>query len=123
MAVSAAGIVTPDDNDDWDLVVDLALMALSIDAAIANFRRSAAGSGVVINAAGGNATTTQEVLFPSGRFTTTPSISIQNYSPLSTHSSVAIRPTTANANSFVVNVYNTSSSATTVTVGWIAVQA
>lgn len=84
--------------------------------------RVATGTGVTISAPGGGTTTSQSILFPSGLFTATPAVTIQNYSPLSTHFSVALRPSSVTTSGFALNVYNTSSSTITVTLGWIAAQ-
>lgn len=84
--------------------------------------RMASNNGVVISAPGGNTTTTLAVTFPVGLFSATPTVSIQNYSPLSTHATIATRPSSVTQSSFILNVYNTSASTTSVTLGWIAVQ-
>lgn len=52
MTTSALGVWTPGDSDDWDLTIDLAAMANSIDTVVLNTRARYEKSGATVGALG-----------------------------------------------------------------------
>lgn len=135
MPTTPGGIWTPDDNDDWDLTVDLAAMAVSIDDSVQSYVDSAilsiqesldklpasieSGS-VAVTSTAANTTTSQFVPFPPGAFMTPPNVTVTANSTVPGNILQGVSVTGVSSTGFTIHLLREN--ATTTTVYWIAVE-
>lgn len=123
MATTTSGIWTPDDSDDWDITVDLAAMANSIQSLFNSLPTAvAAGSTAAFGVIPANDFRTQTINFPSGRFSVTPKVVISLAD--GTSRNLDVRLSAKSANSITVRIGNYSSTDTPAgtVVDWVAIQ-
>lgn len=135
MATTSSGIWTPDDPDDWDLTVDLAATANSIQTVfngvsteisgintrLGRLPFSIATGSVVVpvnNAPGGTATIT----FPAGRFTSTPIVMTSKQSSGAAKYIPYVNGTSTTGTTVGAYAGDGTSATHNVVIGWVAIQ-
>lgn len=120
MTTTASGIWTPDDANPYNLTVDLAAMAVSIENIVKRFRPTTSGSATVATLTA-STTATLTVNFPAGTFTRPPRVVLTSAAPPAWSPAPTMRVTSRTPTSFTVEMYS-SVGRSNVSFDWIAVQ-